>query len=327
MSTSSPLSLSFWLALCAGLGLAACSGSTGNSGDGGPNPIGCPASQPSGGSCSLASGTTCTYSSGGPCGYETVAECTNGMWSFEATGAPGAGAGLAACPSTIPAQGSPCSNPPSCGGAQPANLCSYGCDQGGPAIATCNGSSWTVQYTEGACFVDANEVDVVEPDAGAGCHSEADCGSAAYCQAPGGPYLTGFALGVTCSSDAQCGAEAGVPACNGGACVCQSTQYSPRPAPGAQAPGYCMAPCATDNDCATTAGPIYGDAAGFVCGAGGHCVPRSCAAPADCPVDFACAANLCVRSSCGTDGDCPTGGACVDGACYSSPGTCQGLPG
>ena len=326
MSTSSPLSLSLALALCAGLALAACSGSTNGSGDGGPNPLGCPTSQPSGGGCALANGTTCTYGSGGPCGYETVAVCDNGQWTFEATGAP-AGAGLAACPSTVPAQGSPCSNPPSCGGAQPANQCSYGCDQGGPAFATCNGSTWTVSYEGIACTVDAS-IDVVEPgDAGVGCHAEADCGSVGYCRAPGGPYLTGFSLGVTCSSDAQCGADADVPSCNGGACVCQSTQYSPRPAPGTQAPGYCMVPCTTNTDCSTTLGPLYGDAAGFVCGTGGHCVPRACAAPADCPASFDCAANQCVRRSCSTDVDCAPAGACVDGACYSAAGSCQPLPG
>ncbi len=306
--------------LCASL--AACSGSSAGGGDGG---AGCPSSPPSeGATCFLASGTTCSYGGAqGPCGGGTVAVCMNGTWAFEAFAGAGTPAATA-CPSTIPQQGSPCSVD-SCGGAQPS--CSYGCDQGGPAYATCNGSTWQVQSSGIACAVDAAVEAGDAGDAGASCHTQADCGSGDYCQAPGGPYLTGYALGQPCASDATCSPDAGMPPCNGVACVCQSTQYSPRPLPGQQGQGYCMAPCLVDADCAASPlAPLYGDATGFVCGAGGHCVPRSCSAPADCPADFDCSANQCVRRSCATDGDCAPSGTCVDGACYPAGGTCQGLP-
>jgi hypothetical protein len=325
MHSPSPLSLA--LAACIGLSIVACSGGNGAGSDAG---AGCPTSPPpEGSSCLFENGTTCSYgASEGTCGGGTVVICTNGSWQYEATPLGGAGAGvIEACPATIPTQGSPCSL--SGCGAQPS--CSYGCDQGGPAYATCNGSTWNVEYSGVDCAVDAAVEGGDGGDGGgAGCRSQSDCGSAAYCQAPGGPYLTGYALGSSCTSDAACAADAGAgsPWCNGGACVCQSTQYAPRPQPGLQAQGFCLPPCASDADCATSPlAPLYGNGTGFVCGAGGHCVPRTCTAPADCPADFDCAANQCVRRSCTTDTDCAQSGACVDGACYPAAGTCQGLPG
>lgn len=318
---SLPLSLSFALVASFGLSVAACSSGNGGGSDAG---AGCPSSPPSEGSPCFVNGTTCSYG-GAPSGYcgggGSVTICTNGSWQYEAMAGAGAGA-YPACPAAIPTQGSPCQLS-GCGGAQPS--CSYGCDQGGPASATCNGSTWDVVRSGVECAVDA----AVEAGDGGGttCRSQADCASLGYCAAPGGPYLTGASLGVTCTSDDSCSADAGVPPCNGGACVCQSTQYSPRPQPGMQAAGFCMAPCAADADCAAAAlAPLYGDGTGFVCGTGGHCVPKSCTTATECPTDFDCAANQCVRRSCTIDGDCAPGNACVDGACYPSAGTCQPLP-
>jgi hypothetical protein len=322
-----PFSHSLALAAFIGLSLAACSGGNGGTSDAG---AGCPVSQPTEGTPCLINGTTCNYGGGGECGGGTVAICSNGSWGYEATpGVGGAGAGFEyACPATIPAQGSSCSQPP-CGGAQPG--CTYGCDQGGPAYATCNGSTWQVTYENEAGCIDAPDASDAgdAAEGGTGCRAQSDCGSGAYCQAPGGPFLTGYALGPSCTSDAACSDDggAGSPWCNGGPCVCQSTQYAPRPEPGMQGPGFCMPPCATDADCAASPrAPLYGDGTGFVCGSGGHCVPKSCSAPTDCPAHFDCSANQCVRRSCTTDTDCGPSGACVDGACFPSAGTCQGLP-
>jgi hypothetical protein len=137
--------ISLSVTLSAGLALATACSSSGSSNN---NPTGCPSSLPSGGSCSLASGTTCTYPGQGSCGYATVAECVNGTWQFQAQG----GAPVeAACPATVPAGGSPCT--PSCGGAQLS--CNYGCDQGGPAVASCSGGAWQVARSNIACPVDA----------------------------------------------------------------------------------------------------------------------------------------------------------------------------
>jgi hypothetical protein len=299
------------------LALAACSSSAGSgASDAG---AGCPSSPPpEGNACFLPNDTTCSYGGApGPCGGGggEVVVCSNGTWSYEATA--GSGTPVAfACPTTIPQQGSACSIPP-CSGVQPS--CSYGCDQGGPASATCNGSTWQVQQLGIACSTDAG----IDVNPTASCYQASACGSVEYCEAPGGPYLTGFALGQPCTSDAICSPDAGMPLCNGHGCVCQSTEYSPRPLAGQQGPGFCMAPCATDGDCAN---PLYGDGTGFACGAGGHCVPKSCSAPGDCPGSFDCAAQQCVRRSCTSDGDCVPPGACVNGACYPTTGTCQGLP-
>jgi len=115
-------------------------------------------------------GTTCNYpTSGGgpPAGYcggggGLIAICTNGTWQYEATaGAGGAGVGYAACPVTVPAQGSSCT--PSCGGAQ--QQCSYDCAHcnGYNCTATCNGSTWNVLTNETACSAG----DAGLPDGGA----------------------------------------------------------------------------------------------------------------------------------------------------------------
>jgi len=308
----SPYSLSVALAACClGLSLAACSGGNGGGSDAS---AGCPPSAPpEGSSCPFEDGLTCSYgASEGVCGGGTIATCTNGSWQYAATGgAPGV---IQACPASIPAQGSPCSL--SGCGAQPS--CSYGCDQGGPAYATCNGNTWSVSYAGLGCAVDAGDGgDATDggdagdaAEGGGSCHKQADCPTNDYCQAPGGPYPIGIAPGPHCTSDAQCLADAEVGGCGAGPCVCQSAEW-------------CLPPCLSDSDCGKNFGFIYGDGTGFVCGTGGHCVPKSCSAPTDCPADFDCAANQCLRRSCTTGTDCAPPGACVNGACYSAAGTCE----
>lgn len=305
------LSLSLVVAACSlGLSLAACSGGNGGSSDAG---TGCPPSPPAeGSSCPFEEGLTCNYGgSAGVCGGGDTVTCSNGSWQYAAT--PGAGA-IQACPVTIPTPGSPCSL--SGCGAEPS--CSYGCDQGGPAYATCNGSTWNVSYSGVACYVDGGDAGDAADSGDAGdaadgsvsCHTSNDCSSFDYCLAPGGPYEIGYPPGPHCSSDAQCIADAGSGTCGGSACVCQGAEW-------------CLAQCQSDSECGSGFGFIFGDGTGIVCGIGGHCVPKSCNAPADCPAQFDCAANQCIRRSCTADTDCAAPGACVNGACYPGVGTCH----
>jgi hypothetical protein len=311
-----------------GLPLVACSGSNGGSDAG----TGCPSSPPSEGTPCLVNGTTCSYGGGETpnlCGGGggTVAVCTNGSWTFEATAGGGGAPGYVACPTTIPTQGSPCTVS-GCGGAQPS--CSYGCDQGGPASATCNGSTWQVSREGIDCAVDASIDSGDGGDAGEGgeggeggtsCHARSDCGSSDYCQPPGGPQPVGYPLDPHCTTDTGCPADAAAGLCDGTGCVCQSSQYAPQPA----SASVCAPPCTVDGDCATLSF-LYGDGTGFVCGTGGHCVPKSCSTASDCPANFDCDANQCVRRSCTADTDCAPSGVCVDGACYPSAGTCLPIP-
>jgi hypothetical protein len=151
-------------ALLAAVLLAALGCSSGGSNGTG----GCPTAQPTAGtSCLLMNGTTCNYptSTGGPpAGYcggggGLVAICSNGTWQYEATaGAGGAGVGYAACPVSVPTQGSACT--PACGGAQ--QQCSYDCAHcnGSTCTATCNGSTWDVtKYTTPCSTIEAGAPD------------------------------------------------------------------------------------------------------------------------------------------------------------------------
>lgn len=309
-------SLAVALAACIGLSLAACSGGNGGSDAG----AGCPSSAPSAGTPCFPDGTTCSYGqTEGNCGGGTVVICTNGQWGYEATPA-GSGAGAYyACPATIPTQGSPCQSS-GCGG--PQQSCSYGCDQGGPAYATCNGSTWQVSREGIECAVDA----AIESgdggdasDGGTSCRAATDCSPGDYCQAPGGPRPIGVSPGPSCQGDADCSADAATPLCHAGTCVCQST---PQSVPN----GVCASACTTDADCSAQLGFMYGDGSGIVCGTGGHCVPKACTTATQCPANFDCSANQCLRRSCATDAECSPSGTCVDGACYPSAGTCEPVP-
>jgi hypothetical protein len=137
--------------------------------DGGTvNPAGCPTSPPSsGGACSLFPGTTCSYGSGFACGGATSATCNNGKWTVTESGLV---PGISSCPARVPTAGASCT--PSCGGAQLS--CDYGCDQGGPATATCNGT-WRVQFAGISCQVEAG---VGPPDASASDASTSDASDA-----------------------------------------------------------------------------------------------------------------------------------------------------
>ncbi len=153
-----PFSLSLVLAgSLLGLSLAACSGGNGGGSDAGGCP---PSAPPQGSSCAFEDGLTCNYgASEGVCGGGTIATCTNGTWQYAETPS-GAGA-IQACPATIPAQGSPCSL--SGCGAEPS--CSYGCDQGGPAYATCNGSTWNVSLRRASPAMSTPETPETQPRA------------------------------------------------------------------------------------------------------------------------------------------------------------------
>ncbi len=129
-----------------GLLLTECSDDNlGTAGDGGT--VGCPKNPPSPGTaCALPNGTMCNQypqpgceccSGGG--GYE----CVDGKWQ-EMGVANGVQPGFA-CPATVPDAGSPCYGGGNCGGT-PAP-CYYDCTTGnGEAqIATCSGSTWSVE--------------------------------------------------------------------------------------------------------------------------------------------------------------------------------------
>jgi hypothetical protein len=63
---------------------------------------------------------------------------------------------------------------------------------------------------------------------------------------------------------------------------------------------------------------------GEACGADHRCRPRTCAGPADCPLNFDCSGGACARRSCASDGVCQ--GACVNGRCYPTVGYCAARP-
>lgn len=145
------------------LALLDCTSSNSGTGSGNPDGGVCPASAPTSGSaCFAAEGTMCSgyaglatpgcYCCNG--GGSSSFTCSMGKWQ-ELSYATGGGApnNFAACPVTIPAQGSACM--PSCGGAQQS--CSYDCEtgQGRAASANCVNGSWNILQLGLACPVDA----------------------------------------------------------------------------------------------------------------------------------------------------------------------------
>jgi hypothetical protein len=78
--------------------------------------------------------------------------------------------------------------------------------------------------------------------------------------------------------------------------------------------GECVPACQSASDC----GPNQ------LCTAG-HCGAKPCATEADCPsvngVLFGCNTGKCGLKSCGSDADC-SGQYCVNGTCSKEPGVC-----
>ncbi len=83
------------------------------------------------------------------------------------------------CPATSPSSGAPCNL---AAGAR----CDYGCSDGGPSIATCTGSVWSVAVLEIACIAPSDAgSDAAPPPANApfACGKET-CGVTQYCEQP-----------------------------------------------------------------------------------------------------------------------------------------------
>jgi hypothetical protein len=101
---------------------------------------------------------------------------------------------------------------------------------------------------------------------------------------------------TSCTKDSECSADL----------VCSKDPRGPFNDP----PGsFCLAPCATDDECAPT----------DKCDDGGHCRARTCA---ECPTYFSCNAEVCETSKCTADRDCQ-GGYCVNNRCAGALGTCE----
>ena len=128
----------------------------------------CPANAPTVGSaCALPSGTMCNnYPQPGCacCGGGGGYECNNGKWEETGGSLNGVAPGNAACPSTVPDAGDPCSGYSPCGGAQQS--CSYTCETGnGRAVsAMCMSGTWQIEQLGEACLIDGGLDDAGDAD-------------------------------------------------------------------------------------------------------------------------------------------------------------------
>ena len=139
-----------------------------------------------------------------------------------------------------------------------------------------------------------------------GCHTGADCDSMGMCFAPGESIGCGMCMEPmdTCSIDADCQTSNPTAICEQSTiadCLCSSAMI-------------CKPGCTSDAQCDE----------GETCDSGHHCVPTTCGAQSDCPVDFACNDGGCARATCSGDWDCT--GFCVKGQCYGKLGFCSMLP-
>ena len=135
------------------------------------------------------------------------------------------------------------------------------------------------------------------------CSTDQDCKmpNGIYCAPPDAKPACGICfepLTPGCESDVECAKDGLVCEWDPKPCLCSAAKV-------------CQKPCDATS-CAV----------GQACDGGGHCGPKPCLVPADCPTQFICADGLCARKPCTAGGDCPDG-FCVLGKCYTEPGTCE----
>jgi hypothetical protein len=200
------------------------------------------------------------------------------------------------CPSTSPTDKTACALPP-------GTRCNYGCEAGGPSIATCTGAAWSVAQLEIACEApDTGAVTV--GDAATGCRADGDCPAMEYCSSnqPGGiVYCSTKVNDVACTVDDDCSDAGTTSICENYLCPSGT--------------GRSCFPGCTDAQCGPT------DQTGLVCAASGRCQAKSCQGAPDCPTNFDCNAGYCQRRTCTSDATCQ--GYCVTGKCGSALGTCE----
>jgi hypothetical protein len=142
------------------------------------------------------------------------------------------------------------------------------------------------------------------------CRSQAECGSAESCVAPGARR----ACGIPCPVERECedasDCDTGEVCAEFVATCCFAGELSSR-----CAPACTDGSCAADERCDASSGLC----SAIPCDDGHACPEHTSCRPAEAGADV----HGCTRDACGGDGDCP-GGACVDGLCYAGPGACEG---
>ncbi|AUX46858.1 hypothetical protein SOCE26_083670 [Sorangium cellulosum] len=162
-----------------------------------------------------------------------------------------------------------------------------------------------------ACGVACAEDTVAPGSVGAACDApeacalpDATCYSAAGASEPNG-WVEGYCLAFDCTSDEQCGLEAG--------CFAAAADGS----------FVCMNTCGSDLDCRP----------GYVChtleGESRSACFAGCDAAATCPSGTTCLGEICVSNeiACSPDvpsGWCPEGASCEEGVCRSGRFGCEG---
>ncbi|HOU53488.1 MAG TPA: hypothetical protein PLQ97_06125 [Myxococcota bacterium] len=309
----------------------------------------CPADPPRNRPC-LSEGAVCGYGASA-CGYDEECRCRQGLWSCVSP----------SCVTDVPDASpedlceedpsadvpSPLDLPPDPGDAGPGGCpaepvlqgtctgalqCAYGqeccCGQCHPSlVCTCTGGTWGCQATD-ACLIpgcpdaleDLPPSDLaVDPGPDAPplpegrCRNREDClepmGS---CLPPGASPSCGICFRVEhpCGNDADCLDVPETPICapSQRPCLCEPGALECQPR------------------CDDPASPIPCDPVSEQCDPEtGHCAPRICRGPKDCPVNHRCPiqdAPQCQRLGCHADQDCDVG-FCVVGQCHAEPGTCD----
>ena len=146
------------------------------------------------------------------------------------------GANPAGCPASIPRSGAACV-------LADGTHCGYGCDQGGPATATCSGQRWSVAQLAISCEVpDAGDAGPPPAPAPFACGSTT-CGVTQYCVEPCCGGVAPPCLPLPDSGDCPAGTHPGTCQFGGGGPGCVGNPCTPPPpycveSP-SQAPPYC----------------------------------------------------------------------------------------
>jgi len=317
-----------------------------------PDQDSCPAEAPRNRLC-LSEGQFCGYGVSA-CGFDEECRCQQGLWTCVSPScladvpdrpptdtaeedlpvdlpdhpglpdpAPDPGdAGPGACPPEPVLQGT-CTGPLQCEYGQ--ECC---CGQCHPSlVCNCLEGSWGCYATD-ACMIPGcpDALEDLPPSDALGdsgpdvpplpegrCRQPEDCRDPmAFCLAPGSPPTCGICFRVEepCANDADCLADPLAPVCGPSRrpCLCEPGAMECQPRCDDPTFPLPCAPVTEQCDPAT-----------------GHCEPRICQGPEDCPVNHRCPvmdAPRCQRLSCGKDGDCDVG-FCVLGLCHPEPGTCD----